>query len=200
MNKAEMWFNRFCANSKAFKKLEANPDYIDLACLAATLSYRASVLRAVKFNGKKREAAFARKDGETIIEEFLCAAINEKTPFEIDVVYDIWNKIYKVYKKHGIDDYTYGNAQKWVNMSIKYYAVLLQHFNMENSLITGIPVFPVDGIMIKHIKKEFNISFNGSWSQCNDIDYLKSYIQAVKEKTEKKGMSLYDYELNAWES
>ena len=195
MNKMESWFNRFCANKHALKSVGNNPDYKDLACVAANLSYRASVLRALNFNGKNSEGKLARLDGEKIVIDFLYKIFESQNVASLDYVSDVWSKIYDTYKKHNIEDYTYGNAQKWVNMSIKYYIILLKHFKIECENLTQIPVFPVDRIMINHIKKDLDISFDGSWSNCNDIVALKDYICKVKSKV---GSTLFEYELDAW--
>ena len=55
--------------------------------------------------------------------------------------------------------------------------------------------------MIKHIKKDLGIKFDGTWSSCNDFDQFKQYIASVEEAVnEKYKVSLFEYELNAWDS
>ena len=198
--KANNWYKRFCENKSAVKALSTTPDASELAYAAAKLSYRASVLRALKMNGKNNEAKIARQEGEKVIVNFLCDIYKTETAADLDTVSQIWEKIYQIYKKQDIQDYTYGNAQKWVNMAIKYYIILLQQFNIPCSKIMEIPVFPVDRIMINYIKKDLGISFDGNWSDCKDLCVLKKYICDVNSKAKEKGLCLFEYELNAWNS
>ena len=194
------WYNRFCEGKSAVKVLPSTPDACDLAEAAAKLAYRASVLRALKMNGKNNEAKFARQEGEKVIKNFLCEIYSSETVATIDFVAQTWETIYQIYKKQEIQDYTYGNAQKWVNMAIKYYVILLQKFNVPCSKIMEIPVFPVDRIMINYIKKDLGVSFDGNWSDCKDLFALKKYICDVNSKVNEKGLCLFEYELNAWNS
>lgn len=189
------WYNRFCANRRVVKVLDDSTKAEELAYVAANLSYRASVLRALKFYGKNAEALQARKEGEKVIYNFLVDCYTSKTAADIDYVSQVWEKIYQIYKGQDIQDYTYGNAQKWVNMSIKYYIILLWKFNLPYEELLEIPVFPVDRIMINHIKKHLEITFDGNWSDCDDKDALINYICSVKAKVNQ---SLFVYELDAW--
>lgn len=199
--KMNNWYTRFCENKKMVKELPETPDFNDLARVAANLSYRASVLRAIKLNGKNAAAKLARQEAEVVIQNFLCETYNSKTIVDINDMPAIWEEIYKIYKNHNIDDYTYGNAQKWVNMSIKYYIILLSKFNLPYYDVINIPVFPVDRIMINHIKEEFNLSFDGNWSDCNDAIYFREYIRQVGNEVQVKyNTSLFEYELNTWNS
>ena len=198
--KMDDWYKRFCENQKPIKTLCNTPNAEELASVAAILSYRASVLRALKMNGKHKEAALARQKGEVLIKDFLWKIFNTNTAAEFDCVVETWEALHQIYKKQDIQDYTYGNAQKWVNMAIKYYIILLQKFNVPCSKIMEIPVFPVDRIMINYIKKDLGISFDGNWSDCKDLCALKKYICDVNSMVNKKGLSLFEYELNAWNS
>lgn len=202
MNKnMSRWYDRFCNNKKPVKLLPKKPDATALAYVAATLSYRASVLRALKLNGKTDEAKLARQEGERLIVEFLCGVYHSNATVDIDYVSGFWETMRTIYKNHQIDDYTYGNAQKWVHMSIKYYIVLLSRFDIPCSRLVDIPVFPVDRIMINHIKNDLGIAFPGNWSDCDDALSLKQYITDVNNKVRNiRGVSLFEYELNAWES
>lgn len=116
MMSAKWWFERYC--SKKLKNINGDPTYEQLAESAANLSYRSSVQRAVKFNDRNSEKNLARKNGEMIIRDFLIEIYNCSFSASLNTISDIWIKIYNIYKDNNIEDYTYGNAQKWVNMSI----------------------------------------------------------------------------------
>ena len=167
----------------------------DLAKVAAHLSYRSSVIRAMSFGDKIKEKESARSDGEKIISSFLVQCL-ENTPISANEVSDCWSLLYELYhKKYGFNNYTYGNAQKWVNMSIKYYIILLSQYGYEYKALTKIPVFPVDGIMIKIIKKELGIEFEGCWSKCDSKETFIKFIQKVDSKI---GETLFKYEITHW--
>ena len=55
--------------------------------------------------------------GEKIIADFL----SNKT-YDMNKCVDVIKQIKELYK-NDVRDYTYGNAQKWVNMSFKYYVI-----------------------------------------------------------------------------
>lgn len=194
--KLEAWFNKYCMDKKIYKNTIAENGISpkSLAYIAASLSYRASVLRALNIGNKKEEASQARKEGEQIIADFLFSCYNS-APLTVDIVAGKWEQIRTIYKQKYIDDYTYGNAQKWVNMSIKYYIALLSNENLPCESLMKIPAFPVDGIMINHIKRNLKISFPCAWSKCdNKADFIE-YLNKVNKSTEE---TLFEFELNAW--
>ena len=118
-----IFFNEYCKNCKGLTNIN------DVINKAVKLSYRASVLRAlydgdklVGFNGMTSQKNNARSAGENILQNFLSATHSNGNIFQ--VVKDTWDAIRENYHNQGITWYTYGNAQKWVSMAIKYFVVI----------------------------------------------------------------------------
>ncbi len=204
--KMEDFYKKFCIeNSSRFRKENKNTLTLEkIAYYAATLSYKPSVQHAICFGEKKREKKLARAEGEKIISSFLLKCF-EEAPVLTDQISGCWNQLHTLYReKYEIEQYSYGNAQKWVNMSIKYFIIILSQNSLEYKKLMKIPVFPVDGIMIKKIKKqikngEFKIDTKipEPWSKCDDKDAFINFIKAVD--SQKKQESLFEYELISWD-
>lgn len=100
--------------------------------------------------------------------------------------YDIWHKmicfdIQNIFKKYGYADFYIGQAQKWINMSLKYIFV---HDETRVSGFTNIYNYchiPIDNIILSKLKYS---KFNTAWSRINDYDtYLEfqRYIRQIAE-------------------
>ena len=121
-------------------------------------------------------------------------------------------RIRALYKNGGVMDYTYGNAQKWVNMSFKYYVIFnAVDFNAKKvdleMAFNKIPefndyeLFAVDSIMINAIHQNLGINFNYKWSKCDDIDDFIDYWNEVKDKLAVQQIDMpFIWELNNWKS
>ena len=196
------WYNKYCA-----KHCVANMQVADIANLAAKLSYRASVLRAlyendicVGFKKKYNEKTKARCSGEKTIEQFLKTAYSNNV--SLNDVEAMWNKIRDIYHQQGIFWYTYGNAQKWLGMSIKYFFIIAYIKGWVTTFNHPIAdcVFPIDSIIMKEIKKDPSVNVDRifpSWSKCDDKDKLKKYIEDVKGKLNGQ-KKLLEYEIEMW--
>lgn len=201
--KMEAFYKYYCERSKYYQnelaKNEKTQEFF--ARMAAHLSYRASVMRALTFGDQKAKAPNIREKGEKIISEFLVKSL-ENPPATVGEVAKYWEKLHNLYLKEKIEDYTYGNAQKWVNMAIKYFIILLSHNGLEYEQIAKIPVFPVDGIMIQVIKKDKKIEINGKipepWSKCDDKKAFIHFIKTVDSQKDKKYNTLFEFELDSW--
>ena len=110
--------------------------------------------------------------------------------------YDTWHKtLCNDIKESG---YTYGQAQKWVNMTMKYLLVL--DYGIDNTIIEQLHI-PIDSIIIeKSLKKDLidkeTIGMNFSWSKIsNYADYKK--IQE-KLRTKLGNQTPIKWEFQAW--
>ncbi len=99
--------------------------------------------------------------------------------------YDNWVKaackvIRKIYRDHGISDYTYGNAQKLLNMTVKY------TFSADNVDPT-LPIFkvahiPVDRVIMNISKKKLGVErMPKSWSKTDDMAEITSYEERFRQ-------------------
>lgn len=196
------FYEKFCSNCESLSEKEK------IIEAAARLSYRASVQHAlwkngkhVGFAGKTAAKNAARAQGERIVADFLTAASNlESREAFLESFEDAMDVLRAVYHDKGITWYTYGNAQKWLAMAIKYYIVISL---MKNKMNFSSPlmnfVLPVDGIMIRIIREDFGIDgVSPSWSQCDDKGEFIEYLNRVRAAVNETGKTLMEYEITAW--
>ena len=162
-------------------------------------AYSPSVLRALKYprNISNKVKEELKKDSLN----YLSICLDEL--FNIDdvnfTIFDNWesevvNYIVNMYKEKGVNDYTYGNGQKLVNMAIKY--VLSSDIIQYNHPVFKYCHIPVDGIIQKIAKKNLNVEFltkNGkelktysSWSKNDCRDDFLTYQDRIRNAIQKK--------------
>ncbi|MBF1307364.1 hypothetical protein NM219_06250 [Parvimonas micra] len=101
--------------------------------------------------------------------------------------FDTWHKevcnlIVEKYKDHGIK-LTYGQAQKWVNMTIKYLYILNEH-TFDN--VFDFLHIPVDNYIFKAAKEKLGIDNpKKPWSKLDETEYFE-YQKAIREKLKEK--------------
>lgn len=208
MKKIEAWYNKFCKKAVAIKN-----DVASVASFAASAAYRASIGQAlyegdtaVGFKGKDAEKKACREEGETIIRDFLLAAVQQQDEQTLlNMIYSTWDTVRENYHKHGITWYKYGNAQKWVSIAIKYFIITAVNKGTKydgvaidtNHALAG-AVFPVDRIMMDIIWKDFQVArVNPTWSKCDDKQAFIDYIEAVKQCVGDR--PVLEYEIEKWE-
>lgn len=95
-------------------------------------------------------------------------------------------------------DFTYGHAQKWLNMTLKY-MLLMGFWKEQFEKIKNELHVPVDSYIIKKFRKEFKpkYKYNESWSTWEDYDNV--YMQFQKElRCSIKGKAPIEWEGPAW--
>lgn len=102
------------------------------------------------------------------------------------------------YDNQTIAEITYGQAQKWVNMTMKYLCVLYEgRCDWLNKIYSFLHI-PIDSIILDKAKKEFPNDFsvnNTPWSQLSREEYItiQNKLRAVI-----KDVALIDWEFKAW--
>lgn len=113
--------------------------------------------------------------------------------------FEIWHKeacrlIIEKYEKYRIE-LTYGQAQKWVNMTIKYLYILNEH-TFDN--VFDFLHIPVDNYIFKAVKEKLGIDNpDNPWSKLNETEYLK-YQNAIREELREKGKLPLRWEFKNW--
>lgn len=107
-------------------------------------------------------------------------------------------EIRAIYHKNGIDLYTYGNSQKWINMAIKY-LYSSDHID-DNHKLFEVCYLPIDRIVQDQAYKELGIKrLPVAWSKCDNwqdiLDYEENIKNAIKEKTNNSRLW---WECKAW--
>ena len=140
-----------------------------------------SVLRALDTNGKSTKKA--RKEVAHFLENVVLNALTQSFTFD---EYDAWageviEKIRDIYRnKYGFDDYTYGNAQKLFNMTIKY---ILSADNIDPNLpIFEVAHIPVDRVIMTVARKKLSVRpMPTAWSKTDDWGSILSYQRRLRE-------------------
>ena len=90
---------------------------------------------------------------------------------------------------------TYGQAQKWINMTIKYLYVL---DDTEIKSIVQYCHVPLDKYILKYAKEKFGIKQEKEepWSRWNDYDKYLKYQKSLREKIEDE--CPLRWEIKAW--
>ena len=106
----------------------------------------------------------------------------------IEWEYNIATLIRTEFRNAGVDDYTYGNAQKWINLAIKY--VLSSNLCDINRPLFKVCFFPLDRIIQIKLHKILSVDYlrqnNGeihqvaSWGNCDNWDYIVEYQNNAK--------------------
>lgn len=168
-------------------------------------SYAASVQNTTLKQGKygSVKLQISRQECESIlIDEFL-KVYNNKTITEqqfIDWETTLAKNIRKIYHKNAIKLYTYGNAQKWINITIKY--LFSSDYIDYNHNLFEVCFLPIDRIIQdKAYKKLGAKKLPVAWSKCDNwqdiLDYEKNIKNAIKQKTDCT--SRLWWECNAWQ-
>ena len=155
---------------------------------------------------------------ENIIIETIVPKIKELCE-QKTINYDIWHRqlcdiIIKKYKESGYEEMTYGKAQKWINMSLKYVMLYTDDYNKILLKYKDSFHVPIDRIIGNRIaklikwlptigeKEYINLDdtfdtekHNYAWSKINNYD---NYLKCQKELREKLSVSPLRWEYDEW--
>jgi hypothetical protein len=155
-----------------------------------------SVLRALKTGGISTKAPRAEVK-ELLINELskaLYASMSQKE-------FDNWNahlceKIKGIYHKYKITDYTLGNAQKLLNMAIKY--TLSANIIDPDLDFFKIANIPVDRIIMKAATKKLGVApLEKAWSATDDMTELLDYQSRLRDSLSSDEFPLL-WEIKNW--
>lgn len=116
-----------------------------------------------------------------------------------DLIIKNFDELYnnKVIYNDKSQELTYGQAQKWINMSIKYLFLLGE--NKINEIRLNLQYFhvPIDSIIIKNIEENHQIStfFNKPWSKLDDYGKYLKYQSELRKLAKNKDISPLEFEL-----
>lgn len=110
---------------------------------------------------------------------------------------DVCKMIKSFYLNEGIE-FTYGQAQKWINMTIKY-LYILKEYSFDNVL--KYLHIPVDNYIFDAVEKELEIDRpKEAWSRWDNYDEYLKYQNDIRKKLkeEKKDISPLRWEFKIW--
>ena len=167
---------------------------------AANRAYR-DMCRTIRF--EKGVSQKLKNDCRTIVVKLIETEINKCNSIDTVEKYDefhdsLCSRIIDCYDNQTIAEITYGQAQKWVNMTMKYLCVLYEgQCDWLNKIYSFLHI-PIDSIILEKKKKEFPNEFpvnNIPWSQLSREEYItiQNKLRAVI-----KDVTLMDWEFKAW--
>lgn len=166
-------------------------------------SYAPSVQNTCLKQGKygSEKLKVPRQECEPILSAALSYIYDKKNITEkqfINWETNLAQEIRAIYHRNGIDLYTYGNSQKWINMAIKY---LYSSENIDHThKLFEVCYLPIDRIVQDQAYKELGIKrLPVAWSKCDNwqdiLDYEENIKNAIKEKTNNSRLW---WECKAW--
>lgn len=102
-------------------------------------------------------------------------------------------------EEYDISGYTWGNAQKWLTIAIKY---VLSSSNLPGYFddLFMVVSSPIDSIVINRAHKMFNVKKpSSSWSNIDDFDEIKNFEISLRDKAVVNGfVSPLIWEILTW--
>ena len=192
---------------------------IDNAMIAAYLDMCRGPLNGINECIEKHNPDYtSTKVRDKFIKEIFISRVNDLVNNEED--YDDWHKktsdeIINFYKNYGYYDMTYGKAQKWINMSIKY--IMLYTISYQETLLKYRDKFhvPIDRYIapsiaeligflpsddgnrkLNNLDKSFDAyKMNYCWSNINDYD---DYLHCQKAIRNSLNIPPLNWEFIEW--
>lgn len=148
---------------------------------AASRSAYTDMCRTIRFHGKNGEAL--RKSVDVLLEERIpeLIAVDNSEKFT-QWHYSICKQIVEQYEAAGIEFYM-GQAQKWVNMTLKYLYVLVPDVVEPFYCFLHIPL---DNYIMDIAKKQYGVPpLTTAWSRISDyqdyLDYEQKLMEVIDE-------------------
>lgn len=202
------WRKSWFSKGKRHKFLPISKYFVgsifDEACKKA---YFPSISRAFKSNKSNPSNKFdlkkARVESQSFLSNELKDAYCHSSKVDTDKKFDKWIKkiaihIRKIYHDHKETNYTYGNAQKFISMAIKY---LLSSPNIDpNHHLFAHCYIPIDRIIMEKFKKNFHIKpLSTSWSNCDSWVDIQTYENAARKYAKRGNIKPIILEIKTWQ-
>ena len=181
-----------------------NPQYVpfcdkynnidDVYYHAGDEAYRASVKNRIPlFEGMPNRARLELRHQSIryLAEQFVELFAKEDMSFDVFANWEhqIATHIREIYHEGGVNLYTYGNAQKLINVALKF--VLSSNLVDYHHDVFKYCFFPIDGIIQRTLKSQLAVEFlhlNGqstyyqpSWAKCDNWDDILDYQTRVRD-------------------
>ena len=171
-------------------EVASNRAYRDM-CRTLKFNILPKDTKATTISGLKEAVNVIFKEEIPIINESNITSSEEFNSWHCKVCGNIKN----LYKENDIK-FTYGQAQKWLNMTIKY-LYLFGGYTFD-SVFEYLHI-PIDNYIFNAVKDELKINRpkNISWSKLDKKEYLK-YQEDIREELRKKNSSPLRWEFENW--
>lgn len=192
----------------AGKKCLSKTRNMDIVSKSARQAYFASVIETANPKRKGKDFSPSEDKLKAIIKDIIMPFLKKKEYDKANCEKTI-TMIRDAFKKDNEYPYTYGNAQKWLNMAYKYYIANLYHksklsakvFFEKNKELLCYPFFAIDNIIESIITKELGVSFpdKKKWHERDCLTDFTDYWDNVLTKTKKEGYPPFLWELIKWD-
>lgn len=164
---------------------------IDNPFEAASRSAYTDMCRTIRFNGKNGSSL--RKFVDILLEEKIPELISVKDEKEFTQWHHtMCSQIVDIYHAEGIEFYI-GQAQKWVNMTLKYLYVLVPDVVEPFYNLLHIPL---DNYIMDIAKKQYGVpALSCAWSRITDYDEYLKYERMLMEVIDEIPL---DWEFSKW--
>ena len=131
---------------------------------------------------KGKDGSTCRTQVDTLIEKNVVELLDSKITSQFE--YDQWHydtciKMKRIYKAKDII-FTFGHAQKWINMSLKY---LYMHGAWDLSRVFAFFHVPIDSYILSIVEEQLQIERPCNiWSKIDDYVIYLGYQRAISEK------------------
>ena len=190
-------------------------DLKDIIKYAVEKAYLPSMRRAISIHSDnetpeeykqiENSKKLARGKCEMILQDellklFTCHNLYNTLESFLDFEKEVTEHIRRVFtEEFDISNYTYGNAQKWLTIAIKY---ALSSSNLSSSYddLFLVVAAPIDSIVIKRAYKMFKVKKpSTSWSNIDDFKTIKDFEISLKDKASTNGfVSPLIWEILTW--
>lgn len=107
------------------------------------------------------------------------------------------DSVRKIYRDSGIDDYTYGNAQKITFVASKY--LLSSNLLSPDNRIFEYSGIPIDRIVICYAKRHSIVIPDITvWSKCDDKYLIMEFEKSIEQEARKAGLAPLFWECCIW--
>ena len=144
-----------------------------------------------------------RRSGHELVKRQLAEATQSSTAWYQES-FDDWHRhacveLVDHFREHGYPVFYIGQAQKWINMAIKY-SLTLDAAGMlqveHSSALRQVAHVPIDNFIVDALKRLGVKSIESSWSRLAVYDAYMSYQQDLR--TRFPGSALLDVEFHEW--
>lgn len=150
----------------------SNKDYINNCIDKAYLDFN----RTLHGFSKVKNRDMLHTNARTYIKDKFIGLKSNIDRFNSQSIFDKWHEYFcfelkSIYKEYGFNDFSIGQAQKWVNMTFKYIYIYGNKISGFEKVYEFCHI-PIDNIILSKLPKYFH--FGVRWSRINDYqDYLE---------------------------
>ncbi len=155
-------------------------DYLGLCIERAYLDFG----RTIHGIGKIGDGGIRHQAAVNMMRDFFAVLASSKAKPD-QQQFDQWHrdacdKLKKLYAEHNYREFYFGQAQKWLNMTLKYIFVMGHDRLPDYEGLYELGHVPLDNIIIEGFKKHNPPPLSGSWSRLDDYEEYLGYQQWIR--------------------